>query len=117
MDVLGMRAMRRFVPAMQHERPRSTSLRRLAFAGDLAANTLYYSTIPARDPAKTWRRAALLGLAAGAGALLLPERMGLGRPPTSEMRATQAMTMAWYVAGALAAAIAANSMRYVRLPG
>jgi hypothetical protein len=117
MDVLGMRAIRRFAPEMEHERPRSSRLRKLALAGDLAANTLYYSAVPARTPAKTWGRAALLGVAAGVGALLLPERMGLGNPPNSEVRANQAMTIAWYVAGALAAAVAANSMRYGRLPG
>ena len=57
MDVLGMRALRQVVPGLQHERPRSSRLRRLALAGDLAANTLYYSAIPARDAAKTWSRA------------------------------------------------------------
>jgi hypothetical protein len=117
MDVLGMRALRQVVPALQHERPRSSRLRRLALAGDLAANTLYYSAIPARDAATTWSRAALLGLAAGAGALLVPARVGLGDPPGSEVRANQAMTIAWYVAGALAAAVAANNIRYGRLPG
>jgi hypothetical protein len=116
MDVLGMRALRRFVPALQHEQPRSSRLRRIALAYDLAANTLYYSAIPARTPAKTWSRAAVLGVAAGVGALLVPERMGLGDPPNSEIRANQAMTIAWYVAGALAAAVAANKMGYGRLP-
>jgi hypothetical protein len=78
---------------------------------------LYYSAIPARGAAKTWSRAALLGLAAGAGALLAPARVGLGDPPDGEVRANQAMTIAWYVAGALAAAVAANNIRYGRLPG
>ena len=82
-----------------------------------SGNTLYYPAIPARTPAKTWSRAALLGGAAGIGALLAPERMELGDPPNGEVRANQAMTIAWYVAGALAAAVAANSMRYGRLPG
>jgi hypothetical protein len=116
MDVVGMRALRQLVPALRHEPPRSSRLHRLALAGDLLANTLYYSAIPARDAATTWTRAALLGLAAGAGAVLVPARAGLGNPPNSEMRANQAMTIAWYVAGALAAAVAANKMGYGRLP-
>lgn len=116
MDVVGMRALRQFVPALRHDAPRSSRLHRLALAGDLAANTLYYSAIPARDAATTWTRAALLGLAAGASALFVPERAGLGNPPNSEVRANQAMTIAWYVAGALAAAVAANKMGYGRLP-
>jgi len=116
MDVVAMRALRQLVPALNVERLRASRLHRLALAGDLIANTLYYSAIPARDAATTWMRAALLGLAAGAGALVVPGRTGLGNPPDSEMRAKQAMTIAWYVAGALAAAVAANKMGYGRLP-
>jgi hypothetical protein len=115
MDVLGMRALRRYVPALRNERPRSGRLRNIALVGDLVANTLYYSAIAARDRNTTWTRAATMGVAAGAGALLLPQPMGLGHAPGSEVRANQAMTVAWYVAGALAAAFAANSIRYGRL--
>ena len=115
MDVLGMRALRR-LPVFEHERPRSQRLQRWALAGDLLANSLYYAAIPAASRRATWSRAAALGLAAGAGALLAPARVGLGDPAGSEYRANRIMTMAWYVAGALAAAAAANRMRYGRLP-
>jgi hypothetical protein len=115
LDVLGMRALRRMSP-FEHEAPRSSRLRRWALAGDLIANSLYYAAIPARTRRATWGRAAALGLAAGAGALMAPSRLGLGDAPGSERRANQAMTMAWYVAGAMAAAAAANGMRYGRLP-
>jgi hypothetical protein len=115
MDVLGMRALRR-LPAFEHEQPRSSRLRRWALAGDLIANSLYYAAVPAASARTTWGRAAALGLAAGVGALALPPRLGLGDPPDSHRRANQAMTVAWYVAGALATAAAANGMRYGRLP-
>jgi hypothetical protein len=115
MDVLGMRALRR-LPAFEHERPRSARLQRWALAGDLVANSLYYAAVPAASSASTWARAAALGVAAGVGALALPERMGLGEAPNSQRWANQAMTVAWYVAGALATAAAANGMRYGRLP-
>jgi hypothetical protein len=117
MDVLGMRALRRFVPAFEHERPRSSRLRGWALVGDLVANTIYYSAVPARTAAQTWSRAAALGLGAGVGALMLPEPMGLGEPPDSEKRANQAMTVAWYVLGAVVAAAAANGMRDGRISG
>jgi hypothetical protein len=115
MDVLGMRALRR-LPSFEHEHPRSSRLHRWALAGDLVANSLYYAAIPAASRRMTWSRAAVLGLAAGTGALLAPARVGLGDPPGSEYRANRVMTVAWYVAGALAAAAAANGMRYGRLP-
>lgn len=115
MDVLGMRALRR-LPLFEHERPRSARLQRWALAGDLLVNSLYFAAVPAASRRVTWHRAAALGLAAGAGALFAPPRLGLGDPPGSEYRANRVMTVAWYVAGALAAAAAANGTRYGRLP-
>ena len=67
--------------------------------------------VAARSPSETYSRAAVMGMAAGIGAVLIPEPIGLGVPPESEHRANQVMTVAWYTAGAVAAAIAANSMR------
>jgi hypothetical protein len=116
MDVLGMRALRRLVPALKHERPRSARLHRWALAGDLVANAAYYAAVRGRSRASTWTRAAALGLGAGAGALLLPEPLGLGQAPDADKNANRAMTVAWYVAGALVAAAASNGMRYGRLP-
>jgi hypothetical protein len=111
MDVLGMRALRRYVPALQHEPPRSTRLHRLALAGDLVANSIYYAAVAAPRAGETWSRAITLGTAAGAGALMLPQRMGLGDPPHSVSRANQTMTVAWYMLGAAAAACTANALR------
>jgi hypothetical protein len=102
MDVLGMRALRRIVPDADTQ-PRG-QLRTWALAGDLLANSLYYSLIPAETAAATWHRAAVLGAAAGAGALLLPETLGLGEPPHVHTPANQWMTVGWYVAGALVTA-------------
>jgi len=110
LDVLGMRALRRWVPAFQHERPRSSRLRGWAVAGDLVANTLYYAAVPASTPGATWQRASALGVAAGAGASLLPKPMGLGEPPHRESPGNQWMTVAWYSAGALVAAAVANML-------
>ena len=111
MDIVGMRALVQGMLRAGTPPPDFDGLHRLALAGDLAANSLYYSAIPAATRAATWRRAAMLGLAAGAGALALPPRMGLGDPPHSGSRANQVMTVAWYVAGACAAALVANAMR------
>ena len=80
MDVLGMRALRRYVPALQHERPRSGRLRRFAFIGDLVANSVYYSAVAAPTRTRTWTRAATMGLTAGICALVLPSKVGLDDP-------------------------------------
>lgn len=114
LDVLGMRALRR-IPALRHEPPRSSRLRRWALASDIVANSLFYAAIPARRRGETWARAVGLGAAAGVAALALPGRIGLGEPPDSASRSNQAMTVLWYLAGAVAAAATAQGTGYGRL--
>ena len=109
LDIVGMRAVDRVMDWMNLELLRRPALRRVALAGDLVSNSLYYSAIPAATPAATWRRGLFLGALAGIGALSLPERIGLGTPPDSRSRTNQLMTVAWYVIGGLAAAAAANA--------
>jgi hypothetical protein len=103
MDVVGMRALARGAEAAGKEAPRThKGLYSATLAGDLILNSAYYSL------ATTYRRGTLMGLAAGIGALVLPERMGLGTPPRSELLSNQVMTVAWYLIGGLAAAATAN---------
>ena len=104
LDILAMRGPRRIVPKEDLDARR---LRRLTLVGDLVANSMFYSVAAGPTTGATWTRAALLGTAGGVGALVLPERMGLGKSPHSERRVNQFMTVAWYlVAGVAAAAVA-----------
>lgn len=110
MDVLGGRAIARTIQATGGTPPPASTLRRWALAGDLLANSAYYSLVACGRDAHVWRRAVVLGMAAGLGALLLPPHIGLGDPPHSERPANQIMTVAWYLLGALATA--ATSRRF-----
>jgi len=103
MDVLGMRAIAKAARAVGDEPP--VPLHEAALVGDLVSNSVYYSLVGAGRREDALRNGALLGLAAGLGALFLPGPLGLGRQPT-DAPATQAMTVAWYVAGGLAAGAA-----------
>lgn len=114
MDVVGMRAVDRVTEWMGARVLPRPQLHRAALAGDMIANSLYYSMVPGRTPAATWQRGLMLGAMAGVGALSLPERIGLGTPPDSNSRSNQLMTVAWYVLGGLAAAAAANAFRIHR---
>ena len=109
MDVLGMRALASAFEEAGSEPPPAPRLHRLTLAGDLLANSLYYAAVPGRTAAETWWRGVLLGTAAGVGALLLPEPLGLGTPPHSESRRNRVATVCWYLIGGLAAAAAANA--------
>ena len=99
MDVVGMRAL-----ARDKETVGNPALNNLALAGDLVFNSAYYSM------ATTWVRGTALGIAAGVGALVLPQKLGLGDPPKSELLSNQVMTVAWYVLGGLAAAWTAKCL-------
>lgn len=107
-DVLGMRALNKAIRKADWQSPPDDQLYKWALAGDLAANSAYYSLVNVGSENRTWLRGALLGLGAGLGALALPGPMGLGSRPTNRTRATQAMTVAWYLLGGLAAAAASR---------
>lgn len=110
MDLLGMRALARALRAADQSVPDDNTLHALALLGDLAGNAVYYSFVAAPTPAASWRRAALLGLAAGVGGVLLPPKLGLRGKPSGRSRATQAMTVGLYLAGGLVAAAAYRAL-------
>lgn len=103
LDVLGMRAISKSLRAADVDPP-DVELRDLALAGDIAANSLYYSLVGFGKREDAWLCGAALGLAAGLGAVTLPGPLGLGPQPTERAPTTQLMTVAWYLAGGLAAA-------------
>jgi hypothetical protein len=107
-DVLGMRALAKASRAVDREPPSDDALFRWAFAGDLVANSLYYSLVGLAGKRWTWPVGAALGLGAGVGAVALPGPLGLGKGPSGRTWQTKAMTVAWYLAGGLAAAGAAS---------
>ena len=111
MDAVGERAIARTVQAAGGTPPTEPALYRWALAGDLVANSAYYSLVACGRDAHMWRRAVAMGLAAGAGALVLPRRIGLGDPPRSHHLPNQIMTVAWYVIGGLAAACAGRALK------
>ncbi len=104
LDLLGGRALTRLLKTMDQPLPAPAQLQRLALAGDLVSNTLYYSLVGAGATKRPWLRGILLGGLAGVGAILTPGPLGLGRAPSARTPATQAMTIGWYLLGGLAAA-------------
>lgn len=108
MDVLGVRALTRGAHLADIAVPGPATLQTAALAGDLVCNSAYYSL------ATTWTRGVVLGLAAGVGALVLPQRLGLGDAPKSDRLPNKVMTVAWYVLGGLAAAATATRLATLR---
>ena len=106
MDTYGRRALAAGFRAVGVEPPHRDALQGMALAGDLLANAAFYALVAAGSPTveTAWMRGAALGAAAGVGAVVLPPLMGLGKKPRGTTPTTQAMTVAWYLAGGLAAA-------------
>ena len=107
MDVIGMRAIAKTVRAVDAEPP--VPLHEAALAGEIVSNSLYYSLVGAGSRDDALRNGALLGLAAGLGAVFLPGPLGL-RPQPTQTPATAALTVPWYVLGGLAAGAAYSAL-------
>lgn len=110
LNILGERVVKRACRMIGVSPPRGRNLYGAALAGDLLANSAYYTLVGAGHPRHPWMRGLLLGSAAGLGMVAAPPKLGLGRLPRGITRDTKAMTVAWYLAGGLAAAAAQRAL-------
>jgi len=117
MDTLGRRALARGLEAAGIGPPPRDELQAITLAGDLVANAIDYALVGVGSPTRPVLRGALLGAAAGVGAVVLPPHLGLGRRPRGVTPEVKAMTVAWYVAGGLAAGAAYRLLRDRRAAG
>lgn len=81
-----------------------------ALAADLLSNSLYYSLIGMAGKKNVWPAAVLLGLAGGAGAVALPKPLGLASDPVARTSQVKILTVAYYLAGALATGFILKSL-------
>ena len=101
MDRLGMQAISKGLRKANKEVPEENTLFTLAMAGDLISNALYYSAAGIGSERNIWVRSSVLGLAAGLGAVLLPQPLGLSKRHSGRTTSTKIMTVGLYVAGSL----------------
>ena len=108
LEKLGMDAATKSLKAMGAEVPAKAPLFWGTMAADLASNALYYSIISLARKHKggMWALGTGVGLAAGIGAVMLPEPLHLDASTTNRTARTKALTVAWYLAGALVTATA-----------
>lgn len=103
-DVLGERAIKKVMRALQRKPPAQRRLHNISLGGDIVFNTLYYSLVGLGGREQAWSCGATLGALAGIGVVVLPGPLGLGKRPSARTPATAMMTIGWYLAGGLAAA-------------
>lgn len=110
MDLLGMNALSKGIRLAGAKTPSDRKLYAVALAGDLLSNALYYSFAGIGKKENAVTKGALLGLAAGLGAVLLPKPMGLPSSHSSRSVPTIAMTLGLYVAGGIVAALVMKAL-------
>lgn len=107
-----MRSIAKLTKLLGHQPPPRAELRTEAFAGDILSNAGYYSLAALGGPDRALSCGVLLGLLAGAGAVLLPEPLGLGRDGTRATPGQTALTIGLYtIGGLIAGAVIASSHR------
>lgn len=102
MDFLGMEAITKALKNADKPVPDYNNLYYITMAGDVLSNAVYYSAAGIGNK-QTWLKGALLGLAAGAGAIYLPKPMGLNEEHSTRTPETKALTMLYYLTGGLVA--------------
>lgn len=108
MDLLDLKLIHKTANQLHLPLPSDEVLYRMTFIGEFVGNTAYYSLIGTSFPKIN---ALFLGTIAGAGAVVLPEHLGINPAPSNRTRATQYLTIGYYVAGALAAAATINWLK------
>lgn len=101
MDLLGMNAISKGLNIAGLQKSSEKQLFIMALAGDLIANSIYYSAAGIGKEKNVWLRSSILGLAAGIGAIALPRPLGLDERYSDRTTATKLMTVGLYVAGAV----------------
>jgi hypothetical protein len=107
-EKLGARSVRKLARRVGR-RPSKREAYWWALGGEAASNGLYYALAAAYP--RPLAAGGLLGALAGAGAVLLPPRLGLGSRPTRRSGRTAAMAFGWYLAAGLAAGLVASRLR------
>lgn len=100
-DKLGEEALQKGLSKAGTEIDNDDNLYRATLGADILSNALYYSTIGVGSAKSVWPKAIFLGTSAGIGALTLPEHLGLDDKPVTKTTRTKALTVGYYLFGAL----------------
>ncbi|TDH27957.1 hypothetical protein EXU57_05695 [Segetibacter sp. 3557_3] len=102
LDLLGMEALEKELGHVNEAPPSANKLFMGAMTGDIAGNSLYYS-LAGLGKGGTDVKGVALGLAAGIGAIYLPEKLGLNKNHSARTDKTKALTTLYYAIGGFVA--------------
>lgn len=109
MDLMGEEGVAKILYAAGIPIPDEPELFNITMGGDIVGNAGYYALV-ATTPKHPLVAGAVLGIAAGVGALALPEKLGLNEEYSNATRKTQLLTVAIYFFGGIVAGAVYNQM-------
>lgn len=110
-DLVGEEAVQAVLEPFGAEISDKRELYNTTLISDLLSNAIYYSMIGAGSGRNVWPRAISLGLAGGVGAVALPKPIGLDPKPVNKTNRTRALTVSYYLAGALVTGAIINAFQ------
>jgi len=102
-DLVGEEALQKTLGFFGTKIENKDTLYKATLAGDLISNATYYSMI-GNSTENVWGKAISLGLVAGIGAVVVPKEIGLDEKPVAKNNQVKALTVGYYLVGALATA-------------
>jgi hypothetical protein len=108
-DLLGMQGIARAMKSLGIEGPKGRALYGTTLATDLLSNGAYFALVAAGKE-NALLAGALLGLAAGVGAVILPGPMGFSAETTARTPFTAAVSVLLYTAGGITAGLVYNAL-------
>ena len=108
MDLLDMELIRKGLKSINKKVPLDRDLQRWAVGSELLCDTAYFGLAGLGGSKGVWLRGALLGLAAGITAVVLPKPLGLPEKSNNRALSTKLMTIGLYLIGGLVAAAATH---------
>eukprot|EP01035_Chromulina_nebulosa_P004004 gene4004-5472_t len=97
MDLLGEEALSKGMTKLGIEVPEEDKLRKIALAGDILANTLFFGAAAGILSASS--KGTILGIAAGVGGVYLPKKLGLNSYHSNKTLQTKILTVGLYALG------------------
>jgi len=102
MDKLGKQGLSKVLAAVGTEIPPEDDLQKLTLGGDIMGNAGYYSMV-GLVPKYSLITGAIIGIAAGIGAVTLPGKIGLNGKYSNATNKTRVLTVVLYLTGGLIA--------------
>lgn len=109
LDLMGEEGLAKILSSVGVPVPLEPQLFKLTLGGDIVGNAGYYALV-ATYPKHPIITGAVLGVVAGAGALTLPDKLGLNKEYSNATPKTQFLTVAIYFLGGIIAGAVYNAL-------